>query len=156
MPGQWGQLPVHLTKEPLSSVDPGQPPTWPHEECQWSGTLLAGIQTTRSPGQAWVVLGMLMRGPQLNEQWLWFYLISLLTCKMDGRQTNMREHHRTRRSSLGTQEEGGGLGRLWAQEQGGARNQNEPLSGGSWERIEEQRPRLGYHGFPLSLSGRSN
>lgn len=28
-------------------------------------------------------------------------MISLLTCKMDGRQTNIREHHYTRRSRLG-------------------------------------------------------
>lgn len=43
----------------------------------------------------------------------------------------MRAHHRTRRSSLGTQEGGRRLGVLWAQDQVGAGNQNESLSEGS-------------------------
>lgn len=102
-------FPLHLTGGPLCNGDQGQPSPQPHEECQWGGPLPAGIRTTRAQGGG-RVQGMRKRVPQLKEQWLQFYLIFLLTCKVGGRKTNVRGHHGTGTSGWG--ELGGGWGAM--------------------------------------------
>lgn len=81
---------------------------------------------------------MQKRVPQLKEQWLQFYLIFLLTCKVGGRKTNMRGHHGTGTSGWG--ELGGRLGSYAHRRKEGPGTRMGHCVGRPWERTEKQTP----------------